>query len=118
MVDSAMARLSPWSQDGSLTDFGNELNTAAVALVEVSVTAEWSDADKDMALSLAMVAILDGLSNWALATAQAYIAKDIRPGIPWASIAGATNRAPDAARMRFDPRQAALREKRLTARSQ
>jgi hypothetical protein len=113
-----MARLSPWNEDGALTSFGVELNAAAKALVEASVTLEWSEADKDVALSLAMVAVLDGLSDWALETVQAYIAKEIRPGVPWASIAGATNRAPDAARMRFDPRQAALREKRLAAQSQ
>lgn len=113
-VDGVLANLTLWDEDGSLSVFGKELNATAEALVESSATPEWSDADRGIALKLALVAVLDGLNDWALATTQSYVMKDVRPATPWASIAGATNRAPDAARMRFDPRQAALRKDRLS----
>jgi hypothetical protein len=116
-VEATLARLTPWNEDGSVSAFGEELNAAARRLVDAADKSEWSDADKEIALTLALAAVLDGLSEWALDEVQSYIARNVRPKIPWASIAGATNRAPDAARMRFDSRQAALREKRLAAQS-
>jgi len=108
-----LAQLSPWNEDGALSEFGIHLNGVARTLAEVAVSSEASEEEIELAESLAMVAVLDGLSEWALGTIQKYVTNVLRPDIPWPSIAGATNRAQDAARMRFDSRQVKVRQKRL-----
>lgn len=113
-VEAASAQLTVWNEDGTLSEFGTHLTAVARTLAEVSISPGTTEEEIDLAESLATVAVLDGLSDWTLDTAQKYVTNTLRPDVPWPSIAGATNRAPDAARMRFDSRQFEIQQRRLS----
>jgi len=95
--------LRPWTSDGALSGLGLALNQAAQELATKAVERyNLSDDERQQAVRLAMLAVLDGLAEWSLEISRAYIDVDLRPnGFTWPSIAGATNRAVDAAKVRF-----------------
>lgn len=103
--------LEAWKSDGTLSPFGQILNRAAQELAEIAIKRHrLDDKEADHARQLAMLAVLDSLSTWALAVTQDYVMKSLRPnGITWPSIAAATNRGVDSSKIRFDKAQGAKR---------
>ena len=101
--------LSPWLPNGDLSTLGQVLDGAARRIADIAIERHGLvGKEAEHARPLAMLAVLDGLARWPVGVTQRYVMEDLRPaGITWPSIAAATDRAADPAKIRLDRTTAA-----------